>query len=81
MHFQRRGVQHSAACHALLPPQQNTMKWLQAATTGICCAVLQVACCEALLAAGFRPSVYPNVGFEARAPGDMEFIDRQVKPL
>ena len=34
--------------------------------------------CEALLAAGFRPTVYPEISFEARAPGDEEFLDRQV---
>lgn len=42
------------------------------------CAQPQVAMCEALLAAGFRPTVYPDVGFEARAPDDGEFIDRSA---
>ncbi len=37
--------------------------------------------CEALLAAGFRPTVYPEVEFEARSPGfDRDFIDRH-EPL
>ena len=39
----------------------------------------KVAMCEALLAAGFRPTRYPVVEFEARAPGDGEFIDRQAQ--
>lgn len=45
---------------------------------------LQVAMCEALLAAGFRPTVYPEVQFEAwdkLTYGNMEFLDRQVPLL
>ncbi len=38
--------------------------------------------CEALLAAGFRPTVYPEVQFEARSPDfDRDFMDRQEPML